>query len=118
MVTLVGRLGWRGQCGEGVAAGWSGGANVGRGLLQAEVEGSVWGGGGYRLGWRGQCGERVAASWHSPVTVFSVVWVLLGTSFLLGATLICSYCRCQPCKPVVPGKSIHVLHTYVTRDMG
>ncbi|XP_075802593.1 tumor necrosis factor receptor superfamily member 25 isoform X2 [Microtus pennsylvanicus] len=33
-----------------------------------------------------------------------VVWVqvLLGTSFLLGATLICSYCRRQPCKPVVP----------------
>lgn len=33
-----------------------------------------------------------------------IVWVqvLLGTSFLLGATLICSYCRRQPCKPVVP----------------
>ncbi|KAH0505072.1 Tumor necrosis factor receptor superfamily member 25, partial [Microtus ochrogaster] len=72
----------------------------------------VWGGGGCRLGWRGLCGEGVAAGgmegmaagWHSPVTVFTVVWVqvLLGTSFLLGATLICSYCRRQPCKPVVP----------------
>ncbi|XP_051029919.1 tumor necrosis factor receptor superfamily member 25 [Phodopus roborovskii] len=33
-----------------------------------------------------------------------VFWVqlLLGASFLLGATLICSYCRCQSFKPVVP----------------
>ncbi|XP_027241685.1 tumor necrosis factor receptor superfamily member 25 isoform X2 [Cricetulus griseus] len=33
-----------------------------------------------------------------------VLWVqlLLGASFLLGPTLICLYCRCQPCKPVVP----------------
>uniref|UniRef100_A0A8C2QBR1 Tumor necrosis factor receptor superfamily, member 25 n=1 Tax=Cricetulus griseus TaxID=10029 RepID=A0A8C2QBR1_CRIGR len=36
--------------------------------------------------------------------VLSVLWVqlLLGASFLLGPTLICLYCRCQPCKPVVP----------------
>ncbi|XP_076421855.1 tumor necrosis factor receptor superfamily member 25 isoform X2 [Peromyscus maniculatus bairdii] len=30
------------------------------------------------------------------------VQVLLGATFLLGATLICAYCRCQPCRPVVP----------------
>lgn len=88
----------------------------------------MWGGGGCRLGggasvergWLQAGMEGVAAGWHSPVTVFTVVWVqvLLGTSFLLGATLICSYCRLQPCKPVVPGKSIHVLHTCVIRDMG
>ncbi|CAO2590132.1 Tumor necrosis factor receptor superfamily member 25, partial [Lemmus lemmus] len=40
----------------------------------------------------------------------TLVWVqvLLGTSFLLGATLICSYCRRQPCKPVVPADTIEM----------
>ncbi|MEJ1272510.1 tumor necrosis factor receptor superfamily member 25 [Cricetulus griseus] len=53
----------------------------------------------------GQCragdGRQLALTSY----VLSVLWVqlLLGASFLLGPTLICLYCRCQPCKPVVPG---------------
>ncbi|XP_037059124.1 tumor necrosis factor receptor superfamily member 25 isoform X5 [Peromyscus leucopus] len=38
----------------------------------------------------------------APPTPVFWVQVLLGASFLLGATLICAYCRCQPCRPVVP----------------
>lgn len=46
------------------------------------------------------------------------VQVLLGVSFLLGAALICTYCRWQPCKSVVPGKFIHVLHTALQEVWG
>ncbi|KAM7323879.1 hypothetical protein ACRRTK_016184 [Alexandromys fortis] len=50
--------------------------------------------------------ESVPTPTQQPVpgSGVGVVWVqvLLGTSFLLGATLICSYCQRQPCKPVVP----------------
>lgn len=58
---------------------------------------------------------RVAASLLSPATVLSVFWVqvLLGASFLLGTVLICAYCRWQPCKPVVTGKSMHVVYIHV-----
>lgn len=75
---------------------------------------------GGKAGWGASVGQGVAASRHSPVTVLSVFWVqvLLGASFLLGATLICAYCRCQPCRPVVPGKSIHALHACITRGLG
>lgn len=61
--------------------------------------------------------DGVAASWLSPGTVLSVFWVqvLLGAMFLFGAILICAYCRWQPCKPVVTGKSIHVLHACTTK---
>ncbi|CAH7447321.1 Tnfrsf25 [Phodopus roborovskii] len=38
----------------------------------------------------------------APPTPVFWVQLLLGASFLLGATLICSYCRCQSFKPVVP----------------
>uniref|UniRef100_A0A8C8T1M3 Tumor necrosis factor receptor superfamily, member 25 n=1 Tax=Peromyscus maniculatus bairdii TaxID=230844 RepID=A0A8C8T1M3_PERMB len=38
----------------------------------------------------------------TPPTPVFWVQVLLGATFLLGATLICAYCRCQPCRPVVP----------------
>lgn len=68
----------------------------------------------------GQCragdGRQLALTSY----VLSVLWVqlLLGASFLLGPTLICLYCRCQPCKPVVPGKSMHVLHACITRGLG
>lgn len=57
----------------------------------------------------------VAASLLSPATVLSVFWVqvLLGASFLLGTVLIFAYCRWQPCKPVVTGKSMHVVYIHV-----
>ncbi|XP_021088264.1 tumor necrosis factor receptor superfamily member 25 isoform X9 [Mesocricetus auratus] len=38
----------------------------------------------------------------APPTPVFWAQLLLGASFLLGATLICTYFRCQPCKPVVP----------------
>lgn len=62
----------------------------------------------------------VAASRLSPGTVLSVFWVqvLLGALFLLGAILICAYCRWQPCKPVVTGKFTHVLQACITERPG
>ncbi|XP_021056589.1 tumor necrosis factor receptor superfamily member 25 isoform X2 [Mus pahari] len=38
--------------------------------------------------------------YEAPTPLFWVQ-VLLGAAFLLGAILICAYCRWQPCKPVV-----------------
>ncbi|XP_040590800.1 tumor necrosis factor receptor superfamily member 25 isoform X3 [Mesocricetus auratus] len=71
-----------------------------------EAGGGVGGNAGIRVGrveWAG-VRQGVAASWRSPAAVLVVFWaqLLLGASFLLGATLICTYFRCQPCKPVVP----------------
>nr|XP_048271927.1 tumor necrosis factor receptor superfamily member 25 isoform X3 [Myodes glareolus] len=62
----------------------------------------------------GVLAESVPTPTQQPVPGSGVVvWVqvLLGTSFLLGATLICSYCRRQPCKPVVPAEDTTEMET-------